>query len=256
MWGFRCARFADLFRTDGQPADTALLDQLLPAEPLVDGGKADWWLGLDLQDADLAGNGDAGAHDDLILGNHRHGGTADRVEADIAFIVAALANFDLVADKLAQVLLDELGKHALGNPEKENRLAVPEDAGTGDDALGVHADQRDHRLAGIGGDIDDVGRQEDVAGKLLLAAFESVGLDIGRLAHALGKAGCARDKFGAGNVGAQVGCGIDRDRQRRLVGGLRNRWRRHDHAGGKKNCRQDATQGDQQLHDPLHKETM
>ena len=89
----------------------------------------------------------------------------------------------------------------------------------GDDALGVHTDQGYHRLARVSGDVHDVGRQEYVTDQfavvllaviiilVMFVVFVSIGLDIGRLAHAEGEAVGSRQYSLAWDVGAKIRIG-------------------------------------------------
>jgi len=65
---------------------------------------------------------------------------------------------------------------------------VAQDPHAGDDPAQVHAQQRDHRLAGVGRDVDDVGRQEHVADQFFPSRVAAVGLDIARPALAVREA--------------------------------------------------------------------
>ena len=206
---------ADFFGPHAETADAAFLEHLRPIQGLVDGREAHGRLLLGLQDADLPRNRNAGAHDDLVLRDHGDGGAGDRIEADGA--VAALADFNLVANEAAEILVDEFRQRFFRDPEQQNRFAVTQDARAGEHAGLVHADQRDDRFAGIRGNVDDVGRQEHVAQEFARAAGAAIAFDIGRLALALGEAVCAGQHIGAGHVGAEIRIGGEFCRHRRVV---------------------------------------
>ena len=155
------------------------------------------------------------------MGNHGYRRAGNRIQTDHPLAGTALADSDLVANEFAQVLVDELGELSLGDPQQQDRLGVTQNANTGDDALGVHSDQRDHRLAGIGGDIHDISGQKYVSNQFtaifsttalvivaigpdIMAAFLAIGLDIRRFAHPMRKAVRAGYYLLAGDVGAEI----------------------------------------------------
>ena len=220
---------------DLESLDAAVLEQRVPVQLALD--LAELRLGANggFDDAHLFCNRQAAAQDDLVFRDHGHGGPGDGVQADDALVRPARTHFDFGADKFAQVLIDKFGELQLRDTQQQDRLGMPQHPDPGDDSLGVHADQGHHRLARVGGNVDDVGGQKDVADQfpivfpamafflavavfLVMAAFPAlVGLDIGRLAHAVGKAVGARQYILAGDVGAKVGVGGQLRRQRRFI---------------------------------------
>ena len=176
-----------LLRLHHELADGALLDQRVPV------GQGLTCLGLHilhrlaldgLEDADLACHGSPRSHDDLVLGHHGDGGARDGVHADHVVLGAGLTHLDVVLDGATQVLVVELQQRRLRNAQQEDRLGVLEHLHADILAVLVHPDQRDDRLAGIGGRIGDVGRQHHIT-QHLLAIGAAQRLHVGRLALAL-----------------------------------------------------------------------
>ena len=130
---------------------------------------------------------------------------------------AAGTDLELRIGRLAQILFDEIEQLFLGNAQQQDRLAVLENAYAGDFAGRIHADQRHHRLARIGRDIDDVGGQEHIAEQLFLPVDRGVAFDIGRLAFALGKAGSAGQHIGTADELAHGRIGFQPFRQWRFI---------------------------------------
>ena len=142
---------------------------------------------------------------------------------------AGLADLDLVAGIFADVLRNEALQRRFGNPEQQDRLAVLQDLDAGDDPFCVHPDQRHHRFAGIGRNVDDVGGKEDVADQPLVATLVGMGLDVARPALARREAVRARHDLHARRVRAQVRVARKLRRQLCLVrGGEREPGRQRD----------------------------
>ena len=201
------AGLADLLGLHHQLADGTLSHQRFPVGQGLAGGRlhvlhrlAHHWL----DDADLPGHGRPGGHDDLVLGDDGDGGARNRVDADHAVLGARLADLDAVTDRFAKVLIVEGQQGRLGNAQQQDRFGMLEYLDADKLSGRVHADQRDDRLAGIGGRVGDVGGEHHVA-QHLLAIGTAQGLDIRRLSLAGGKACGARKHVLAGNQCAQVG---------------------------------------------------
>ena len=194
----------------------AIADQLLPAARLAVVGEPGLWLLHRLDQPDLLGDLVSALRDHLILGDHRYRGTGNRIQM---YHVAPAAGTDLELriGRLAQILFDEIEQLFLGNAQQQDRLAVLENAYAGDFAGRIHADQRHHRLARIGRDIDDVGGQEHIAEQLFLPVDRGVAFDIGRLAFALGKAGSAGQHIGTADELAHGRIGFQPFRQWRFI---------------------------------------
>ncbi len=191
----------------------ALVDQGFPIAQLSLRRQARCRHGYGLDDADLPGDGIGTAHDHLILGDDRHRGAADRIEANLPLIGLGLADFNLGPGKFADILLNEPRQFALGYADQQDRLAVLENAHTANHAFSVHADQGHHRLAGIRGYIDDVGGQEYIANHLARGPRLVICLDIARMPQPGRKTVSPRQHIPARRVGAQVGVGRQLRRQ-------------------------------------------
>ena len=205
---------------DHQLAYCALFDQRVPIRQGLASGRlhiAHWLTHQRLDDAHLPRHGRAGSGDDLVLRDNRHRSAGNGINAQHAFIGPGLAHFNLVLDGFADVLGIEIKQRRLRDAQQQDGFGVLDDFDANVFALRVHADQRDYRLARIGGRVGDVGREHHVA-ELLLAIFAAVGFHVGWLAHAFGKRGCPRKHVLARQQGAHVlGRGQPR-RQGRFVG--------------------------------------
>ncbi len=213
---------------DPESADAAILDQCIPVQRALVLDELRLGTNGGLDDADLSCNRQTAAQDDLVFRNHRHRGPGDGIQPDDTFTGPARAHFDFRANELAEVLIDEPRELRLGYAQQQDGLRVPQNLHPRDGALGIHADQGHHRLARVGGDVHDIGGQEYVADQftavlavavailaatMLLAVIGflavavvpvPVGFDIGRLAHAMGKAVGARYHIRARDVGAKI----------------------------------------------------
>ena len=187
-----------------QALHAAFLEHRGPVQRTLDGGEAGRRTRRALDDADLAPDLVGAARNDLVFGNHGDGRAADGVQADGALLVLAAPDHQLGVGALADILGDEFQQRRLGNAGQQDRFGMLEHAHAGDDARRVHADQGHHRLAGISGNIDHVGRQEDIADQTRLAVFDGEGVDIGRRTLALGELLRGRHHIAARRGGAQV----------------------------------------------------
>ncbi|MPM96233.1 hypothetical protein SDC9_143391 [bioreactor metagenome] len=116
--------------------------------------------------------------------DHGDGGARDGIQADHPFVGPRRADFDMLRHRLAEVLIVEIDKRGFGYAEQQNRLGVLEHFHADEVPARIHADQRDHGLAGVGRRVGDVGGEHDVAEQLLACRVVVIGLDIGRLALA------------------------------------------------------------------------
>jgi hypothetical protein len=198
-----------------------------------------------LQQADLPRHCMGAGGDDLVLRDHRHRGTGDRVDAQHVVGGARRADLDPVVHRLAQVLRVELVQRRLGDAQQQDRFAVLDHLDADITSLRVDADQRDHRLARIGRRVGDVGGQHHVAHQFALGAFAGKALDEGRLPLALREVGGAGQHLLARQQRAQVGRRGQVVGQLRLVGpgGLGHRGAQPDQGQ-----RQQAQATPQQLH--------
>jgi hypothetical protein len=230
--GFRVAREANLLALHGQPLDGAFADQRRPVEAASGIDEARRRSAGRLEKTDLPGNGAARCHHHLVLGDDGDGGAGDGVEADDVLVGARVADLDLIADELAEVLLVEADQRRLGDAEQQDGFGVFEDLHAGEAAAGVDADQRDHRLARVGRDVGDVGRQHDVAEEGAAPVVFGKALDVARLPLALGEDGGAGQHLATGNELAERRRAVDPGRQPGLVSRLRARRRRDEKQGG------------------------
>ena len=150
-------RHAHLVVADRQALNTAFLFHRRPV-----GRSGDRCIGhrralYRLDDADLAGDDHRRTHHHLILGDHRDCRAADGIKSNDVITGLSLAYLNFAADRLAKVLIDESDQLFFGNAEQQNGFGVAQYANTRDDSCGIHTNQRNDRLAGIGWNIDDVG---------------------------------------------------------------------------------------------------
>ena len=215
-------RQADLLGRDDESLHAALFHQLLPVRCAL--GVDELRLRADrrLENADLLGDLATRQHHHLVLGDHGHGRAGDRIEADDVLLGPRTSDLDVVADELAEVLVVELDQRLFGNAQQQDRLRVLEHLHAGEVAARIHADQGHHRLARIGRDIGDVGRQHHVAEELLLPVDRLVGLDVAGLPLSLREAVGTGDHVRTRRVVAHARRRSQLRRQFRFIGiGLR-----------------------------------
>ncbi len=163
---------------DQQVLYAAFFDQSRPVELRLDCGKSCSWSRRALDDPYLPANFISTTGNYLIFGNCGNRRATDRIQAERAIVILALADDQLGISGLADVLVNETEQFRFGNAGQQDRFRMLQYAYAGDDPARIHADQRNHRLAGICRNIDYIGRQENITDQTCFAIFHCISINV------------------------------------------------------------------------------